>query len=737
VDGEVQHQQAASFCEERIEKSPPGARDGFCYGGPPEFGFVNDYTGSRWYFPVSGQVFPTISITSSEGELWRLVNSSGQVSYRLSLTENTPLQTPILMQLISIDGVSIDVPPGTPAGTIAKIGGNKFTLADCPSAGPNLLPVCVSELIMMPSSRAEVWVAYRDASGNVVAPPPGTTATLRQNLINIGPVGEIWPEIKLVNVEFAHGAPARTAVDVVGHARTAFSQTGIFGGRAGRAPAARPAAPAARPAVACRPLPAGHRRRIFFGFVDPTDPNTSFGLGYEEVDQNGVVVPGTQRGVSAFDPTRTDVCLPLGPGGSTVYETWEMVNLATEVHNFHIHQTRFRIVQADGFPPASGEPSPGTAVIIEDNVPIPFAVAHIDEVAENQAGYCTIEQWRSGQCTSPTVVVDIPFSELGEFVYHCHIIEHGDFGMMAKIVVVPETSFVPTAHDFDGDRASDILWRHDTGTVAAWLMNGAQVARSESLGMVPIAWTIVGQRDFNGDGKSDVLWRDSSGSTAIWFLNGTQVGQSAVVGAVPASWAVVGTEDFNGDGHGDILWRSATGDIAIWFMNGAQIRQSAGLGSIPSSWTVVGAADFNGDGRSDILWRHSSGGLAAWLMNGPELLQAASLGTVPDNWTVAGTGDFNGDGQSDILWRDAATGTVAIWFMSGSQILQTATLGTVPADWTIIETGDFNRDAKSDILWRKSDGLVALWLMNGAQVVQAAPIATVATVWQIQDANVD
>ena len=84
---------------------------------------------------------------------------------------------------------------------------------------------------MMPSSRAEVWVAYRDSSGKVVAPPPGTTATFRQNLINIGPAGEIWPEIKLVNVEFAYGAPTRTAVDVIGHARTAFSPTGIFGAR--------------------------------------------------------------------------------------------------------------------------------------------------------------------------------------------------------------------------------------------------------------------------------------------------------------------------------------------------------------------------------------------------------------------------------------------------------------------------------------------------------------------------
>jgi len=32
---------------------------------------------------------------------------------------------------------------------------------------------------------------------------------------------------------------------------------------------------------------------------------------------------------------------------------------------------------------------------------------------------------------------DIPFAELGEFVYHCHILEHEDGGMMARIQVVP------------------------------------------------------------------------------------------------------------------------------------------------------------------------------------------------------------------------------------------------------------------------------------------------------------
>jgi len=74
---------------------------------------------------------------------------------------------------------------------------------------------------------------------------------------------------------------------------------------------------------------------------------------------------------------------------------------------------------------------------MEDNVPLPVASPITPAVANDQNGYCTIDQWRNGQCASTPVVVDIPFSQLGEFVYHCHILEHEDGGMMAKIQVVP------------------------------------------------------------------------------------------------------------------------------------------------------------------------------------------------------------------------------------------------------------------------------------------------------------
>ena len=57
-------------------------------------------------------------------------------------------------------------------------------------------------------------------------------------------------------------------------------------------------------------------------------------------------------------------------------------------------------------------------------------------VANQQNGYCTIADWHAGRCINTPAQIEIPFAETGEFVYHCHILEHEDAGMMAKIQVV-------------------------------------------------------------------------------------------------------------------------------------------------------------------------------------------------------------------------------------------------------------------------------------------------------------
>src|SRR6202035_4498001 len=251
------------------------------------------------------------------------------------------------------------------------------------------------------------------------------TATWKMVGLTMGS-GDAWPAVDLAKVQFNQtGAPKYTSNHLVVNGPT--NAAGLFASPNGIFTAPVPAAGTASMAApistaGCAPLAQGQRRRIFFGFSDPATNNT-FALGYEEVDQNGHVVPGSQKPapdqLERFDPAHTTVCLPLGPGQTPVHETWELVQLSTENHNFHLHQTRFVMTGGNGG-------------VTQDNFPLGVAVPDATiaaQVANNQNGVCTIAQWRSGHCQETTEVFDIPFAELGEFVYHCHILEHEDGGM--------------------------------------------------------------------------------------------------------------------------------------------------------------------------------------------------------------------------------------------------------------------------------------------------------------------
>jgi FtsP/CotA-like multicopper oxidase with cupredoxin domain len=437
ADGEVLHQQDPDFCAQ-YPASAEAPRLGSCAGTDTSAESGNNYTGGRWYFTVNGQTFPTITSTAPDGEIWRLANASASLSYHLRLVDDAT-EMPMIMQLVAVDGASVGLPQDTAIDTLVELAGARFTVVRCPAGMTTelqSLPVCIDSLVMMPSSRAELWVTYRDAEGRRVEPPRGATATFKMVGLTMGS-GDAWPAVDLARVAFEqHGASrgVRAALDIGAARTTATSDSD-------RLTASGARAQPARLPPGCKALPDGHRRRIFFGLEDLADDD-SFALGYEEVDRDGRPVPETQVPVTRFDPMKEIVCLPLGPAQQPVRETWELVQLSTENHNFHIHQARFRNAAAE---PPGGSRGEDTAVragrggIVQDNIPLGVAVpaAEIrDRVMNDQNGVCAVEQWRAGLCASRPVLVDISFSQLGVFMYHCHILEHQDGGMMAKIRVV-------------------------------------------------------------------------------------------------------------------------------------------------------------------------------------------------------------------------------------------------------------------------------------------------------------
>jgi FtsP/CotA-like multicopper oxidase with cupredoxin domain len=433
--GEVLNQEDPAFCAQ-FPASASENRNGFCPGQDDTFEGGNDYTGGKWYTTVNGQVYPSIPITAPDGEVWRVGTGAGSLSWDLQLVDDNTQQA-MTVQLIAIDGVAVHLPQDTTTGTMVQMAGGRFKPVPCPDAPVigSTVPVCVNEIVMMPSSRVEFWVTYRNAQGRIVPPPRNASATWKMVGLTMGS-GDQWPATNLAKVLFNQsGSPHMTSNHVVVGGPTDAAgvvQAGGIFNASSKVPNAA-AAPAAAPTITsgCSPLPKGHRRRIFFGFSDVATNNT-FALGYEEVDQNGNVVPGSQKPapdtLAQFDPSVTTVCLTLGPGQTPVQETWELIQLSTENHNFHLHQTRFIMTGGNGG-------------VIQDNFPLgvatPVGDAFSQVVANAQNGVCTIDDWRSGRCTTNPEVFNIEFTQLGEFVYHCHILEHEDGGMMARIMVLP------------------------------------------------------------------------------------------------------------------------------------------------------------------------------------------------------------------------------------------------------------------------------------------------------------
>jgi L-ascorbate oxidase len=421
-NGILSTQEDPGFCDPTL-----APKDGYCDG-------VDVHSGGKWFFSLSGQIKPSITVSAADGEAWRLTNSSASVTYDLHLSNDATNQD-MIFQLLAVDGVTVSPTTAFTPGQMVRMGGGKFKVVSCPGAtgGMARQPVCVSSLTMYPSSRVEIWVTYRDAHGLVATPPAGASATFRTIGFQTGETGDSWPATDLAAVQFRPSGPRTFASDFV-HLRPGANI--LLGLGAIFETAAKPSTVTPRTA-SCAPLPQGYHRRVYYGVPNQlTYPGVGFGLGYEIVDPKGQTVPNTTVDITPFDPNVPIICVPLGTSNSPIKEVWELVNTATEDHNFHIHQTKFRVVDLKAQPASPlyaasmflhslvGGASP--QVVLHDNIPLPSATGSCDN---------GIADWKSGACTSTPVTVEIPFKFAGDFVYHCHILEHEDGGMMAKIRV--------------------------------------------------------------------------------------------------------------------------------------------------------------------------------------------------------------------------------------------------------------------------------------------------------------
>lgn len=212
----------------------------------------------------------------------------------------------------------------------------------------------------------------------VTAPPSGVAASLVTHWVDTGPGGENDPERTLASIT------STTAIST----------------------------PASTLPLAHDPLPSSgitwvgdvrpvRVRKLHFSekLADPNDPASATAFFLTEEG----------HAPAAFDPgaSAPDIVVRQGE-----VEDWIIENRSAEVHAFHIHQLHFQL--RDWGPKPVNEP------FLRDTINLPY--------------------YNPTMPAYPSVRLRMDFRDpdsVGTFVYHCHVLEHEDGGMMGTLRVEP------------------------------------------------------------------------------------------------------------------------------------------------------------------------------------------------------------------------------------------------------------------------------------------------------------
>jgi FtsP/CotA-like multicopper oxidase with cupredoxin domain len=133
------------------------------------------------------------------------------------------------------------------------------------------------------------------------------------------------------------------------------------------------------------------------------------------ITEDASTAKGTMAPVEAAFSMRSGPSIYV-PNGSV--QEWKIENRATEAHAFHMHQIRFRVLKRYPASLTTNSSEKLDEFTLRDTVDLPAY---------------------SGTGTPPSVTIRVYFNEpdiRGNFMYHCHILEHEDKGMMGIVRVV-------------------------------------------------------------------------------------------------------------------------------------------------------------------------------------------------------------------------------------------------------------------------------------------------------------
>jgi hypothetical protein len=309
-------------------------------------------------------------------------------------------------------------------------------------------------------------------------------------------------------------------------------------------------------------------------------------------------------------------------------EEWTLVNNTTVDHPFHLHVNPQQVVSNGG-------------------QPFYFDVINVPK--------------NGGSVTIRMQFLDF----LGEFVYHCHRVDHEDHGMMALVDVIPEVPIYATGATA-GKKSRVKVFDPVTDT---------QVASFLAFGTGYTGGINVAVGDVNGDGVSDVVVGREKGKGLVKVVDGTmldQVGTNGVIletallgkfTAYNSGGVFVSAGDMDG-GLGDeiVVGRaSGTGKVKIFDPDGNVMDSFYAFGQSFAGGVRVATGDINGDGRIEIITGKGPGSTPqVKIFGGMDQALLASFLAFGQGFTggvYLATGNTKGFGYTDIIVGKGSGGT--------------------------------------------------------------------------------
>jgi FtsP/CotA-like multicopper oxidase with cupredoxin domain len=220
----------------------------------------------------------------------------------------------------------------------------------------------------------------------VTAPAPTVkVAQFITNNVNTGPQGDCDPTRPIANIVLIGNTDPQTADEFVGTFTALNTNQQMFGGTGG--------------------LQLTATRVFQFSEIQPTEffiTQVSAGQTPTLFDNNNPPSVVTTQGS---------------------LEQWTIQNISQENHEFHLHQIHFKVLAQSNYE-INGNPQ-NTALNNQfvDTIDVPF--------------WDNVKNKKQSSAPAAVLLMDFRGMDIGQFVYHCHILSHEDLGMMAIIQVNP------------------------------------------------------------------------------------------------------------------------------------------------------------------------------------------------------------------------------------------------------------------------------------------------------------